>query len=269
MPPRGVARRLRNPDVRALHTLRSGRRHEALTRIIRRIDCAGALWVAYQRALVGVCPMNQPSTARGDTLAGPGVPAAGRLVRATALMCLVAGVALTAGQTPGGQPAPAAQGPETPTFRVQVDYVEVDAVVTDGQGRFVRDLKKEDFEVSEDGKRQTVNAFTLVDIPIERSIRPLFAAQPVEPDVTNQRPSLRRPDLHCRARRSARAVLAFTHGAQRHAQVHPGEAGRQRSDGRDSCRGEIGKLPGIHQQQTAVAGRGRQIHRQGGTARDA
>ena len=57
------------------------------------------------------------------------------------------------------------------------------------QGRFVRDLKKEDFEVSEDGKRQTVSAFTLVDIPIERSIRPLFAAQPIEPDVkTNARP---------------------------------------------------------------------------------
>ena len=133
--------------------------------------------------------MNQLLTARGDTLAGRGVPAASRLLRATALMCLLAGVALTAGQTPGGQPAPAPQGPETPTFRVQVDYVEVDAFVTDGQGRFIRDLKKEDFEVSEDGKPQTINAFTLVDIPIERSIRPLFAAQPIEPDVrTNARP---------------------------------------------------------------------------------
>jgi VWFA-related protein len=112
-----------------------------------------------------------------------------RLPRTIALMVLSAGVALTAGQAPGSQPAAVPQGPESPTFRVQVDYVEVDAFVTDAQGRFVRDLKKEDFEVSEDGKRQTVSAFTLVDIPIERAVRPLFAAQPLEPDVkTNARP---------------------------------------------------------------------------------
>jgi VWFA-related protein len=61
--------------------------------------------------------------------------------------------------------------------------------VTDQQGRFVRDLKKEDFQVFEDNKAQTVSAFALVDIPIERAVRPLFAAQPIEPDVkTNARP---------------------------------------------------------------------------------
>ena len=112
----------------------------------------------------------------------------GRL-RATALLLLLTGTVLVAGQAPAGQPAPAQQGPETPTFKVQVDYIEVDAFVTDQQGRFVRNLKKEDFEVFEDGKRQTVSAFTLVDIPVERAVRPLFAAQPIEPDVrTNARP---------------------------------------------------------------------------------
>ena len=95
---------------------------------------------------------------------------------------------LTPGRRPPASPPPP-QGPETPTFKVQVDYVEVDAVVTDQQGRFVRDLKKEDFQVFEDGKAQTISAFTLVDIPIERVERPLFAAQPIEPDVkTNARP---------------------------------------------------------------------------------
>jgi VWFA-related protein len=115
-------------------------------------------------------------------------------IRIAGLLLLLAGSALTAGQTPAGQtPAgqtPAArQGPETPTFSVQVDYVEVDAFVTDQQGRFVRDLKKEDFQEFEDNKAQTVSAFALVDIPIERAVRPLFAAQPIEPDVrTNARP---------------------------------------------------------------------------------
>jgi VWFA-related protein len=85
---------------------------------------------------------------------------------------------MVAGQTPA-----VPQGPEVPNFKLQVDYVEVDAFVTDQQGRFVRDLKKEDFEVLEDRKPQTISAFTLVDIPIERAIRPLFAAQPIDPDV--------------------------------------------------------------------------------------
>jgi VWFA-related protein len=116
-----------------------------------------------------------------------------RRMRYAGLIVLLAGVALTAGQTPAGQTpsqTPAqSPGPETPTFKVQVDYVEVDAFVTDQQGRFVRDLKKEDFQVFEDGKPQTISAFALVDIPIERPDRPLFAGQPIEPDVrTNARP---------------------------------------------------------------------------------
>src|SRR4026207_2216570 len=36
---------------------------------------------------------------------------------------------------------------QTPTFRLQVEYVEVDARVTDSKGNFVRDLTKDDFQV--------------------------------------------------------------------------------------------------------------------------
>jgi len=115
----------------------------------------------------------------------------GRHFRFAGLIVLLAGTALGAGQAPAGQ-APAGQaaaGPQSPTFKVQVDYVEVDVLVTDARGNYVRDLKKEDFQVFEDGKPQTVTDFALVDIPIERAERPLFAKQPVEPDVrTNERP---------------------------------------------------------------------------------
>jgi VWFA-related protein len=112
-----------------------------------------------------------------------------RRVRLAALFAFLTGTALGAGQNPppaANQPPPPPQGP---TFRVRVDYVEVDVVVTDRQGNLVRDLKKEDFQVLEDGKAQTISAFSLVDIPIERADRPLYQADPIEPDVrSNEQP---------------------------------------------------------------------------------
>ena len=84
--------------------------------------------------------------------------------------------------------APQRQADQPPvTFRVEVNYVEVDAFVTDAQGNLVTDLTPSDFEVLEDGKPQKVTAFSLVNIPIERAERPLFAGKPIEPDVqTNE-----------------------------------------------------------------------------------
>jgi VWFA-related protein len=120
-----------------------------------------------------------------------------------ALLAFLAGSALTAGQ------APSSALPQTPTFKLQVDYVDVDALVTDGQGRFVRDLTRDDFQVFEDGKRQTIANFSVVDIPIERADRPLFSTEPIEPDVeSNEKPFEGRiyvlvlDDLHVDALRS-------------------------------------------------------------------
>jgi VWFA-related protein len=82
-----------------------------------------------------------------------------------------------------GQPPPPQQPPIT--FRAEINYVEVDARVLDQQGTFITDLKSEDFDVFEDGKPQKVTAFSLVNIPVERVERPLFAKRPVESDVRN------------------------------------------------------------------------------------
>jgi VWFA-related protein len=71
--------------------------------------------------------------------------------------------------------------PPTPTFRTDVEYVEVDALVTDEQGRFVSNLQKDDFQIFEDGKAQTIVSFALVEIPTEADKRPTDA----EPDVVN------------------------------------------------------------------------------------
>ncbi|MBI2187916.1 MAG: VWA domain-containing protein [Acidobacteria bacterium] len=85
---------------------------------------------------------------------------------------------------PASPPPPAQQGFGEVTFRVEVNYVEVDAVVTDAAGTIVTDLTQADFEVLEDGRPQKVTAFSLVNLPIERPVRPLFAGGPIEPDVS-------------------------------------------------------------------------------------
>src|SRR5262245_60059624 len=72
---------------------------------------------------------------------------------------------------------------QTPTFRLQVEYVEVDARVTDSKGNCVRDLTKDDFQILEDGKPQTVAAFTLVDIPVPPSGQAVSPAVSIAPDV--------------------------------------------------------------------------------------
>ena len=102
-------------------------------------------------------------------------------------MVLLAGTLISAGQSPSTAPSQA--GPQAPTFRVAVDYVEVDVLVTDARGEYVRDLKKEDFQIFEDGKPQTIANFVPIDIPIERGEQPLFASAPIAPDVhSNEQP---------------------------------------------------------------------------------
>jgi VWFA-related protein len=118
---------------------------------------------------------------------------------------------------PGTIPGTSAQPPQQPpiTFRAEVNYVEVDARVLDTGGKFVADLKPGDFQVFEDGKPQQVTAFSLVNIPVERAERPLFASKPIEPDVrTNLQGADGRiylivlDDLHTSALRSQRTKAA-------------------------------------------------------------
>jgi VWFA-related protein len=116
---------------------------------------------------------------------------------ATALLVVVAcmvlpGLPTVAPAKVGAQqppsPAAAAQQPPPVSFLVEVNYVEVDAFVTDAEGKVVTDLTAADFELLEDGKPQKVAAFARVEIPIERADRAIFTTQPVESDVqTNER----------------------------------------------------------------------------------
>lgn len=57
---------------------------------------------------------------------------------------------------------PAAQRPQ-PTFRAGTNVVRVDVTVLDKSGKPLTDLTRDDFTVAEDGVRQTVDAFRLVE----------------------------------------------------------------------------------------------------------
>ena len=119
---------------------------------------------------------------------------------------------LRAQQTP--PPKPAADQPPI-TFKVEVNYVEIDAIVTDQQGNFVRNLTKDDFVVLEQGKPQIVSIASLVDIPVEKFDPPLFKTKAVEPDVRSNSKEfngrvfvLVLDDLNTSFSRSARVKLA-------------------------------------------------------------
>ncbi len=86
------------------------------------------------------------------------------------------------------QTLPGPQDP--PTFRSGVDLIEVDVIVTDRQGNPLRDLTKDDFEILEDGRSQTVRTFSLVDLPVPaRTSTPQPGRLDLAPDTaTNDRP---------------------------------------------------------------------------------
>jgi len=79
------------------------------------------------------------------------------------LVVLAAGLsAQTPAQPPAQPPASATTTQQKPTFRVQVDLVTNDIVVRDDKGNFIPDLKKDEFEVYEDGVKQELTSMTVV-----------------------------------------------------------------------------------------------------------
>ncbi|MBI1875180.1 MAG: VWA domain-containing protein [Acidobacteria bacterium] len=74
---------------------------------------------------------------------------------------------------PPPQQAPPAQpptnpdqstNPQQPTFRAGISFVRVDVIVTDRDGKQVSDLTQADFDVTEDGKPQTIETFKMVQL---------------------------------------------------------------------------------------------------------
>src|SRR5947209_5440134 len=86
---------------------------------------------------------------------------------------------------PSSQPQQTqAQQPQSPQYRVRVtsELVLVNVVVRDKKGNLVRDLKKEDFTLMEDGKKQAISTFDFENVDV------LKTAGAAEPTVSGAAP---------------------------------------------------------------------------------
>jgi VWFA-related protein len=104
-----------------------------------------------------------------------------RFVRTT--LSLIVACAIAIALVTHARPVAAQQ----PTFQTTVNFVDVDVTVADAQGNFVSGLTADDFEVFEDGKPQTIQTFSYIELPVERPDRYRFAGQPVPDDVRSNR----------------------------------------------------------------------------------
>ena len=79
-------------------------------------------------------------------------------------LCLLAcGFAVLLGTVPEAQQPAPLRPADQPVFRLSVSLVQLDAVVTDKQGRHVTTLGRDDFEVYQDGRPQPVTAVSYVE----------------------------------------------------------------------------------------------------------
>lgn len=95
-------------------------------------------------------------------------------------------------------PAPSVKPPQTvnedDVVRITANLVQLDVTVTDRDGRQVKDLKSEDFEIREEGRTQQITNFSYVEVSPEGSIiRPgekqSGTPRPPQPPVPNQLPA--------------------------------------------------------------------------------
>src|SRR5215216_69853 len=103
-------------------------------------------------------------------------------------------------QQPSPSPAPP---PQDEVIRVTTNLVQADVIVTDKSGRQVSDLRPEDFEVMEDGKRQSLSHFSYIST--ERPNRP--ADGPAKPADNSSPEVLPFPVSDAQARRTLAIVV--------------------------------------------------------------
>lgn len=100
---------------------------------------------------------------------------------------LVAFVLALGGAIVAHAAAPQVPQQPAPTFRGDINFVRVDAIVTDDRDQPVTDLRETDFEVLEDGKPQVIQQFKVVRI----DRRPDATPRPIRDRIDEEREAAR------------------------------------------------------------------------------
>jgi len=110
--------------------------------------------------------------------------------RLLSLATLAASLSTAAGQAP--RPPAAAPEQGEVTLRVTVNLVQVDAVVTDRQGRVVSNLERQDFELLQDGRPQKITHFSFVNLVPPPPPQTAAAPEGPRPPAAPRRDQIRR-----------------------------------------------------------------------------
>ena len=85
-------------------------------------------------------------------------------------------------QAPGNEAAEVSTRDTPPTFRVRVNLVLVRVVVRDSSGKVVSNLKKEDFQLSDNRKPQVISTFS-TETPESHKVAPTTPSSAPDPDA--------------------------------------------------------------------------------------
>jgi VWFA-related protein len=107
-----------------------------------------------------------------------------------ALLLILCTCATAFGQTPTPEP----QTDQDDVVRITTNLVQVDAVVTDKKGQLVTDLKAEDFEITEDGKKQEITNLSFITLAPQPASEPAAPATPTDKNAPPAPPVQLRPE---------------------------------------------------------------------------
>ena len=82
-------------------------------------------------------------------------------LRSAFLLLLVSALVFAQTAPPQKQDPKQDPKPDEATIRIETELVQIEVTVTDKSGKLVRDLKREDFELREDGKPQDISHFSI------------------------------------------------------------------------------------------------------------
>jgi VWFA-related protein len=93
---------------------------------------------------------------------------------ALSVLCLLLQAVVSFAQTPAQTPTP---GDRDDVVVINTNLIQIDATVTDKNGKAVMDLKPEDFEIYQNGKLQPITNFSFISLQPEARNKPALAGK--------------------------------------------------------------------------------------------